>query len=252
VKHLILACVTVAGLPLCAGTIAVGNSSFENNAPGFGDPTGWTLFSSTTSPTFTDNARTVVNNGTTYPIVLGVGGSQFVAVNLDHNFLSPANPTPVIQPDGSLDGLVSDDLGTFAPNMVYTLAASIGLSQALSSLDVGLALGTGAPALADVFPAPGNPDFASVLINGDQLTDSVLLDETINLNTSLHPSLVGQPINVSLLYHSEFEFGRQAFFDNVSLSSALATPEPSTLILFTIAGFLILLGRARFYAGVGR
>ena len=243
-RNLILASVALAALPLCASTIPVGNSSFENDAPGFGNPTGWTLFSSTTSPTFTDNVRIVVNNGSAYPVLSGVAGSQFVAVNLDHNFLSPSNPAIIVPPDGSLDGLVSDDLGTFAANMVYTLTANIGLSQALGSLDAGLALGTGAPTLADVFPAPGTSAFSSVLINASLLSGTALQSETITLNTSLHPSLVGQAINVSLLFHSEYMYGRQALFDDVTLSSTLSAPEPSTLILFTITGLLWSIRRA--------
>jgi hypothetical protein len=34
------------------GIIPVGNSSFENSGPGFGSPTGWTLFTDSASPTF--------------------------------------------------------------------------------------------------------------------------------------------------------------------------------------------------------
>ena len=246
-KFLVLAIAAALVVPmsLAAGVITVPNSSFEEDPPGFGNPTGWTLFDSTTSPTFTDNSRVVTNNGGAYPITSGVVGSQFVAVNLDHNFLSPGNPTPVIPPDGSLDGLVSDNLGTFAADMVYTLSANIGLSQALSSLDVGLALGTGMPSLADVFPAPSHPTFASVLVNGSLITENALQTETITLNTESFLGLVGQPINVSLIFHSEYEFGRQALFDDVSLSSALATPEPCTLILLGTAGLITLLGRAK-------
>jgi hypothetical protein len=252
-RKLILSYVTLVVLPLSASTIPVGNSSFEDSAPGFGDPTGWTLFSSTTSPTFTDNVRIVVNNGSAYPVLGGVAGSQFAAVNLDHNFLSPSHPTIIVPPDGSLDGLVSGDLGTFAANMIYTLTADIGLSQALSSLDAGLALGTGAPTLADVFPAPGSTGFASVLINASQLPDTALQPETITLNTSLHPGLDGKTINVSLLFHSEYMFGRQALFDDVTLSATPSVPESPTRVLFAIAGLLWLLRHAAVrFAGLRR
>ncbi len=243
----------LAALPLCAGTIAVGNASFENNPPGYGNPTGWSLFSSSSSPTFSDNAQTILNNGSVYPSVSGVDGSQFVAVNLDHNAVSSGNPTPVVPPNGSLDGLVSDSVGIFAADTVYSLTVGIGLSQSLDVLDVGLALGTGSPTLADVFPAPGTPSFAYLLVNGSQLSSDALQVETITLNTNSLPSLVGQPINVSLIFHSEDEFGRAAFFDNVSLSSSTAdpapTPEPSVLVLCGLGTLLILSARRRFQTG---
>jgi hypothetical protein len=86
-------------------------------------------------------------------------------LHLDHNNLGP-NPSPVIPPNGSLDELTSANLGIFAANMLYTLTVSLGLENNDPLLDVGLALGTGAPTLADVFPAPGQPSFAFALING--------------------------------------------------------------------------------------
>ena len=51
---------------------------------------------------------------------------------------------------------------------------------------------------------------------------------------------MGQPINVSLLYDSENEFGREALFDNVSLSDAPDTPEPGSVLLVALGGLLIL------------
>jgi hypothetical protein len=245
VKNIALACVLFAVLPLSATTIPVPNYSFEENSPGYGNPTGWSLFTSSTSPTFSANVQTVLNNGGTFPVVSGVSGLQFAAVHLDHNATSPGHPIPVIPPNGSLDGLVSDNLGTFAPNTIYTLTAAFGLSSAYNTFDVGLALGSGAPTLADVFPAPPHPRFAFFLINGSLLTDDTLQDGSLTLNTSLFPSLVGEPINISLIFHSEYPYGRDAIFDNVSLSSQ-AVPEPSSLILITMGGFTALLGRAKF------
>ena len=233
----------LATLPLCANSITVGNGSFEVTAPGYGNPAGWTLFSSTASPTFTDNVRTILNDGSAGPIITGVDGSQYVAVNLDHNYLLPPYDTPIVPENGSLDGLVSDNLGVFAANTIYSLTASIGLSQSLPVLDVGIALGSGAPTLSDVFPSPGTSPFAYLLINGNQLSSSGLQSETVTLNTSLYPDLVGKPINASLIFHSEEEYGRQAFFDNVSLDPAVATPEPSAFLLFALGTLLILLGR---------
>src|SRR5271156_3512722 len=63
--------------------IPVGNFSFENSPTGFGNPTGWTLFTDSTSPTFSSNAEVVANDGTALPIVTGVDGSQFVALSID-------------------------------------------------------------------------------------------------------------------------------------------------------------------------
>jgi hypothetical protein len=243
-------CLFLAGLPLCAGQIPVVNYSFEDSLPGFGNPNGWTLFDSTTSPTFTDNVRTVVNNGSVYPTVSGATGSQFAAVNLDHNYLTPPTyATPVIPPDGSLDGLVSDSVGVFAADTVYTLSASVGLSQALDSLDVGLALGTGSPTLADVYPAPADPQFAYLLINGSQLSDEALVIATVTLDTAAFSSLVGQPINISLIFHSTYEYGRQAFLDDVTLSSASDMPEPSTICLASPA---VAIGLAWAASGAAR
>jgi hypothetical protein len=37
------------------GIIPVGNSLFDNSAPGYGNPTGWKLFTDSTSPTFSSN-----------------------------------------------------------------------------------------------------------------------------------------------------------------------------------------------------
>ncbi|HXB67213.1 MAG TPA: hypothetical protein VNY05_03170 [Candidatus Acidoferrales bacterium] len=219
-----------------AGAIPVPNFSFEDSAPGFGNPTGWTLFNSSSSPTFSSDVL-IAANGT--PLVSGVAGSQFAVVDLDHNNTSPANPVSIVPPNGSLDGLTSDNLGIFAANMLYTLTASVGLQNASSLLDVGLALGTGAPALADVFPAPGQPSFAFALINGGGFSDNVLQDETITLNTNTFPGLVGQPINASLIFHSEQQFGRHAIFDNVRLSSSTAAPEPVSLML-SVVGLLVL------------
>jgi hypothetical protein len=175
--------------------------------------------------------KSVLNNGSAFPIIIGVDGSQFAAVDIDHNSTSPDNPTPIVPPDGSLAGLLSLDLGTFAPHTVYSLTGSLGFPAYgdAGSLDVGLALGTGAPTLADVFPPPGQPGFAFDLINGNNFTSSVMQDFTATLNTDEFPSLVGQPINVSLIYHSEATFGREAFFDDVRLSSAAAAPELSSL-----------------------
>ena len=45
---------------------------------------------------------------------------------------------------------------------------------------------------------------------------------------------------MSLLYDSEYEFGRDALFDNVSLSDAPDTPEPGSLVLVAVGGLLML------------
>jgi hypothetical protein len=228
-------------LPLCATTvILVGNPSFEDSAPGYGNPIGWTLFNSSSSPTFTSNARVILNDGSAYPIISGVTDSQLTAVNIDHNSLSLANPSPVIPPDGSLACLVSDNIGTFLPNTLYTLTASLGLDLALDTLDVGLALGTGSPNLSDVFPVPAQPAFAYSFTNGSNLTNDALQDFMVSLDTTAFPSLVGQPIDVSLLYRSEFQFGRVALFDNVNLSSSDEAPEPSTIALISMSGLALL------------
>jgi hypothetical protein len=223
------------------GVIPVGNSSFENSGPGFGDPTGWTLFTDSASPTFSSNDQVVANNGSVFPLVAGVAGAQFVALDIDHNGTSPTNPTPIVPADGSLAELTTDNLGFFAPGTLYTLTAGVGLdSISGNTMSVGLALGSGDPSLIDVFPANSTASFTSAMINGADLSNDVLFYETITLDTGLDPGLVGQPINVSLLYDSENEFGREALFDNVSLSDAPDTPEPGSVLLVALGGLLIL------------
>lgn len=222
-----------------AGTISVGNSSFEDGSTGFGNPPGWVLVNSTSSPTFSSDVQVAVN-GTVFPLATGVDGLQFAAIDLDHNSLSPANPDPIIPADGSIAELTSDAVGVFAPSTLYTLTARVGLLSAFDLLDVGLALGTGSPTLNDVFSPPSQPAFAFALINGSSLSDGVLQDLSITMNTSAFPNLVGQPMNISLIGHSQFVFGREAFFDNVQLTSGPAVPEPSSLILVG-AGVLAML-----------
>ena len=227
-----------------ASTIPVENPSFEDSSPGYGNPPGWTLFYDSSSPTFSTNTQIIPNNGSEVPIVVGVDGSQFAAVHIDHNNVSSGNPNPIVPPDGSLAGLVSSsDLGTFAPDTLYTLTVSVGLGNAFDLLNVGLALGTGEPTLAEVFPPPSQSPFALAWINGSDLSDDVLQDETITLNTNTFQGLIGQPINVSLIFQSEFQYGRDAYFDDVRLSSSTATPEPATVILFVV-GLALLLVRS--------
>lgn len=228
-----------------ADPIVPNNNSFENSSPGFGNPAGWALFFSSVSPTFSSYARVFVNDGENYDVVSGVTGSQLAAVNLDHNAVSPENPDPVVPPNGSLDGLVSGNFGTFSALTTYRMTASLGLENALDVLDVGLALGTGAPSLADTFPAPVNPAFAYLMINGANLTSGALQDFTVSLDTATFSGLVGQPINLSLLLHSEAPFGRVAFFDNVRLSSASDVPEPNNMIQVSAGAMLIALGIIR-------
>lgn len=223
----------------------VPNFSFENSPPGYGNPPGWTLFNDSASPTFSDNTQVIVNNLLTYPFVSGVTGSQFVTVHVDHNSLGRDNPTPIIPVNGSLAGLVSGSLGTFAPDTTYSFTASLGLGTAFDLLNVGLALGTGAPTLTDVFPSP-NSSFASVLVNGGNLSDRTLEDKTITLDTKAFPKLVGQSINGSLILQSDFTYGRDALFDDVRLSSAPDSnvlPEPSFFGLIGIIGVAGLMGR---------
>jgi hypothetical protein len=220
--------------------IPVGNSLFDNSAPGYGNPTDWTLFTDSASPTFSANVQVVANNGSEFPLVAGVAGSQFAALDIDHNNTSPTNPIPIIPADGSLAELTTDTLGVFAPGTLYTLTAGVGLDSINGdTMSVGLALGSGAPSLLDVFPANSTASFASTMINGSDLTDDVLFYETITLDTGLDTGLVGEPINVSLLYDSENEFGREALFDNVSLSDAPDTPEPGSLVLIALGGLLM-------------
>jgi hypothetical protein len=222
------------------GIIPVGNSLFDNSAPGYGNPTGWTLFTDSTSPTFSSNVQVVANNGSVFPLIAGVAGSQFAALDIDHNGTSPANPTPIIPVNGSLGELTSDNLGFFAPYTLYTLTAGVGLDSINGdTMSVGLALGSGDPSLEDVFPANSTASFASAMINGSSLSDDVLFYETITLDTGLDSGLVGQPINVSLLYDSENEFGREALFDNVSLSDAPDTPEPGGIVLVSLGAMLV-------------
>ena len=233
----LLATLAITAVPVFGDIFPVPNFSFEDSPPGYGNPPGWTLFTSSTSPTFGSNTMVIANNGS----ISGVTGSQYVGVHVDHNDLNVTNPAPVVPVNGSLAGLVSGDLGTFAPGTTYALTASIGLPNAFGLLNVGLALGSGAPTLADVFPGP-NSSFASVLINGDNLSDRVLQDETITLDTKAFPGLVGTPINASLIFQSEFMYGRDAFFDDVTLTSTTdtaTTPEPS---LFGVMGVLGGLG----------
>lgn len=45
---------------------------------------------------------------------------------------------------------------------------------------------------------------------------------------------------MSLLYDSEYEFGRDALFDSVSLSDAPDTPDPGSLALVAVGGLLML------------
>jgi hypothetical protein len=222
-----------------ASQIPVPDNSFENIPLGFGDPVGWTLFNSTTSPTFTSNVRIIPNDGSVYPTMSGVDGSQLAAVSLDHNFVGPDNPTPVVPANGSLDGLVSGNLGTFSADTLYTLTASVGFAYAFDDLDVGLALGTGAPGLADVFPSPPLSAFAYELSNGSNFVADALQIYTVSLDTAAFPDLVGQSINASLIFHSEDTYGRAALFDNVSLSSDSDAPEPNTMLLLATAGMAI-------------
>src|ERR1700721_2112205 len=78
------------------GIIPGGNSSFEDSGPGFGSPSGWTLFTDSASPTFSSNAQVVTNNGSEFPLVAGVAGIQFAALDIDPNETKPTNPTPII------------------------------------------------------------------------------------------------------------------------------------------------------------
>ena len=174
-----------------------------------------------------------------FPLVAGVAGSQFAALDIDHNDTSPTNPTPIIPADGSLGELTSSNLGFFAPDTLYTLTAGVGLAINGNTMSVGLALGSGHPSLEDVFPANSTASFASAMINGSTLSGDVLFYETITLDTGIDSTLVGQPINVSLLYDSENEFGRNALFDNVSLSDAPDTPEPGSIVLIGLGGLLV-------------
>jgi hypothetical protein len=183
--------------------------------------------------------RVIPNDGSVYPLISGANGSQLIAVDADHNSVGPDNPTPVIPADGSLDGLVSTDIGTFAPNTVYQLSVDVGLERAFGALDVGIALGSGQPTLADLLPTPGRPAYAFNLINGANLMNDTLVVDTVTLNTADFVDLVGQPINVSLIYHSDFKYGREALFDNIQLITP--APEPGTLSLVAIGGLLILL-----------
>src|ERR1700721_2214359 len=84
-----------------AERIPVGNSLFNNSLPGYGNPTDWTLFNDSTSPTFSSNVRVVVNDGSLFPLVAGVVGPQFAELTIDHNNTSPTNPTPIIPANGS-------------------------------------------------------------------------------------------------------------------------------------------------------
>jgi hypothetical protein len=222
------------------GIIPVGNSLFDNSSAGYGNPIGWTLFTDSASPTFSSNVQVVTNNGSVFPVVTGVAGSQFAAVDIDHNDTNTANPIAIIPPDGSLAELTSDNLGVFAPNTSYTLTAGVGLDSISSNtMSVGLALGSGDPSLIDVFPVNSTASFASAMINGTALSNDVLFYETITLDTDIDPGLVGQSINVSLLFDSDNEFGREALFDNVSLSDASDVPEPGSIALVAL-GCMVL------------
>lgn len=98
----------------------MGNALFDNSPPGYGNPPGWTLFTDSTSPTFGSNVQVVTNDGSVFPVVTGVAGSQLVGVHIDHNNTDTANPNPIIPADGSLAELTSDNPGIFAPNTLYT------------------------------------------------------------------------------------------------------------------------------------
>ena|ERR1700693_5073233 len=112
-------------------------------------------------------------------------------------------------------------------------------------MSVGLALGSGDPSLIDVFPTNSTASFASVMVNGNTMSNDVLLYETITLDTGLDAGLVGLPINVSLLFDSENKFGRVALFDNVGLPDAPDTPEPGSLVLVAVGGLLMAAGAIR-------
>jgi hypothetical protein len=217
--------------------VPVPNFSFENSAPGFGNPPGWTLFSDTGSPAFTSSIQVLANHGS---VVSGVTGSQFVALRINNN--------NTVTAPGSLAGLVSGNLGIFAADTTYVLTADTGFETASSLVNVGLALGSGAPRLADVFPA-ADSSFASVLVNGSGHSTFALTPQTVTVNTRISAGLVGKSIDVSLIFQSEYTSGTDALFDDVTLTSTpdtAATPEPSFFGMIGILGGLgLILGQSR-------
>jgi hypothetical protein len=209
--YFLFAAVVITAASAFGDIVPVPNFSFQDSAPGTGNPLDWTLFSDSSSPPLSSTAFVVANTGS---FVSGVTGSQFAAVRITNKSPVPAG--------GSLAGLVSGSLGTFAPDTTYVLTADTGLETSSSLLDVGIALGSG------TFPGTGSP-FASVLANGSTLSKFALNGQTVTLDTSASPSLVGKSIDVSLIFQSEFPTGTDALFDNVTLTSTAdtaATPEP--------------------------
>ena len=133
----------------------------------------------------------------------------------------------------------TNSLGTYAANTIYTLTVAIATPNPWAApLNSIIALGTDGT-------NPGSA-LASITTNVGSLSSTAFQDITLTLDTSVVTGAVGQNIVVLLEHNATTgaSYGRDIFYDNVRLSSAV--PEPATwAMLMGGVGFLTLFRRRR-------
>ena len=214
---------TYSTIPVRAAAITIDNYSFEN-------ATGYWAESSPVS-SWQHNGSNLTAGGSWNSSVgligsiTGGNGLNMLDIHVDTGGTGTVTGTAWVS---------TLSLGTYAANTIYTLTVAIATPNPWATpLNSIIALGTDGS-------NPGSA-LASTTTNVGSLSSTAFQDITLTLDTSVVTSAVGQNI-VVLLEHNATTgalYGRDIFYDNVRLTSAV--PEPATwgLIAFSLTAVMV-------------
>ena len=228
---LLLAVFVTLALPAQAQILVYGDN-FSTSTPGYNNPTGW---STTTSGP----------DGLNTQIYAATDG----AVNYfytDASLPIPGDGSNVVGPYGFPSGTGVDTItytkaltATFAANTTYTFSILSGTGNASHNPDAFIDIldGTSATVLAtNNIGIPSQNAFSTYTVTFDTSTDPGIVGDAIALDFGMGSTLPGNTAQIDLK------------FANVSLTEAMAVPEPSTFALMGlgVAGLLFAMRHRSF------
>ena len=232
---------------VCAEVITVVNSGFENtsgsiifNEFSFGAPPGWNLYD--------PNNVTSNGDGPTYFIgtlrpasapnptqFFTAGATEGQRVGIAFNFANSGGAGEY--------GFVQTLAATLQANSIYTLNVDIGN------------IGSGTAVNGDFFNLSGFPGYRVDLLAGGSviaqdinsiggtIPNATFATSTLTFQTGATHALLNQSLGIRLVNLNTIDFTNpttqaadlEVDFDNVRFSSVTAVPEPSSLMLFSVA-----------------
>jgi fibronectin type 3 domain-containing protein len=183
------------------GSITIPNYSFEQGGVGYNVPSNWTFVSSGT--TSNNYAVQYISNSTTPP---AEDGSDY----WDPGDFNPSSETNGSYGTSTSTLTTSASVGSFAANTTYTL--TVALADPADGTD---------PSEKSVgFQLLANGNVVANYANTSLTPGANFTDYSLTFDTASNTSAVGQPITIALVYSYSGQYNRNAYFDNVRLTTA--------------------------------